>query len=94
MLSLEHLLEGGESQIFNLGNGNGFSVREVIKSAEKVTGKKILAIEDKRRAGDPPKLVGSSDKIKKTLGWSPKYANIDDIIKTAWEWHKKLNASK
>lgn len=94
MLSLEHLLKGGESQIFNLGNGNGFSVREVIQSAEKITGKNISAIEDKRRAGDPPKLVGSSDKIKKILGWSPKYANIDDIMKTAWEWHKKLNTVK
>ena len=91
MLSLQHLLNDGDNEIFNLGNGNGFSVKEVIESARKITGKTINAIEDKRREGDPPKLVGSSEKIRKKLGWDPKYADIDTIVKTAWEWHKKLN---
>ncbi len=90
ILALEYLLNGGESQVFNLGNGNGFSVMEVIKKAEEITGKKINYIEWDRRSGDPPILVGSSEKIKNILNWKPKYYDISFIIKTAWEWHKKL----
>ena len=89
VLGLKYLLSGGESQVFNLGNGNGFSVREVIETARKVTGKEIPAIESDRRPGDAPILVGSSDKARKILGWNPKYADLSKIISDAWQWHQK-----
>jgi UDP-glucose 4-epimerase len=87
--ALKYLEAGGESEVFNLGNGNGFSVREVIEEARKVTGKEIKATETERRAGDPPVLVGSSEKARKILKWQPKYDDLTKIISTAWEWHKK-----
>ncbi|OEC86725.1 MULTISPECIES: UDP-glucose 4-epimerase GalE [Methanobacterium] len=90
ILALEYLQNGGESDFFNLGNGNGFSVKEVIETAEEVTGKDIRAVEAERRAGDPPVLVGSSDKAKEKLNWKPKYDELSTIIETAWNWHKKL----
>lgn len=80
VLGLEYLLQGGESEVFNLGNGNGFSVREVIEAARGVTGREIKAVESDRRDGDPPILVGSSDKAKKILGWSPQYSDLKKII--------------
>ena len=86
--ALEYLENGGKSDYFNLGNGNGFSVREVIAEARKITGKKIVTVEDERRPGDPPVLVGSSEKIRRTLNWQPKYNDISLIIKTAWNWHE------
>ncbi len=89
--ALKYLEDGGESEVFNLGNGNGFSVREVIEEARKVTGKEIKATETERRAGDPPVLVGSSEKARKILKWQPKYDDLTKIISTAWEWHKKDN---
>jgi UDP-glucose 4-epimerase len=89
--ALKYLEAGGESEVFNLGNGNGFSVREVIEEARKVTGKEIKATETERRAGDPPVLVGSSEKARKILKWQPKYDDLTKIISTAWEWHKKDN---
>ena len=89
--ALKYLENGGESDYFNLGNGNGFSVREVIEMARKVTGKNIIAVEDDRRPGDPPVLVGSSDKIRKILKWNPEYDNLYQIILTAWMWHEKKN---
>ncbi|BDZ67733.1 UDP-glucose 4-epimerase GalE [Methanobacterium ferruginis] len=89
--ALKYLENGGKSEVFNLGNGNGFSVREVIEEARKVTGKKIKATETVRRPGDPPILVGSSDKARKILKWKPKYDDLSQIISTAWEWHKKDN---
>jgi UDP-glucose 4-epimerase len=73
VLGLEYLLQGEESEVFNLGNGRGFSVREVIETANKVTGKQIKIEERDRRPGDPPILVGSSDKARKILGWQPQY---------------------
>lgn len=88
--ALQYLENGGKSDYFNLGNGNGFSVKEVIDTAEKITGQKIIAVEDKRRPGDPPVLVGSSDKIRKKLKWKPKYDDLSMIINTAWKWHKKI----
>lgn len=91
-LSLDYLIDGGESSIFNLGNGNGFSVKNIIDKVRDITGKNVQAVEADRRKGDPPILIGSADKIKRTLGWKPKYDDIDTIIKTAWEWHKKNNA--
>ncbi|NYB51140.1 MAG: UDP-glucose 4-epimerase GalE [Methanobacteriaceae archaeon] len=90
--ALKYLEEGGQSEVFNLGNGNGFSVREVIEEAKKVTGKKIKATETERRPGDPPILVGSSEKARRILKWQPKYDDLNKIITTAWEWHKKDNS--
>ena len=90
ILALEYLQNGGESDFFNLGNGNGFSVKEVIETAEEITGKNIKAVEAERRAGDPPTLVGSSTKAKETLNWNPKYDELSKIIETAWNWHQKI----
>jgi UDP-glucose 4-epimerase len=89
LLALEALLSDGESAVYNLGNNRGYSVREVIELAGKVTGKKIPVIEADRRPGDPARLIASSEKIKKSLGWKPKYENLETIIKTAWAWHQK-----
>nr|WP_199301437.1 UDP-glucose 4-epimerase GalE [Trichocoleus sp. FACHB-90] len=89
VLGLKYLLEGGKSDVFNLGNGNGFSVREVINTAQTVTGREIKAIECDRRPGDAPTLVGSSDKAKRILGWCPEYADLSKIIAHAWQWHQQ-----
>jgi UDP-glucose 4-epimerase len=89
ILGLEYLLQGGESTIFNLGNGSGFSVREVIDAALRVTGKPIPVIEADRRPGDPPALVGGSDRARSILGWNPQYSDIDTILTHAWQWHQK-----
>ncbi|MEW6107751.1 MAG: UDP-glucose 4-epimerase GalE [Nitrospirota bacterium] len=88
--ALKYLFDGGKSDVFNLGNGKGFSVREVIGVAKSVTGKDIKVIESKKRKGDPPILVGSSAKAFDILGWSPQYTKIEDIIQTAWKWHQKV----
>ena len=82
-------LEPGKTGFYNLGNGDGYSVRQVIECCEKISGKKIPAIEKPRRAGDPPKLVAAADKAKNELGWKPKFPKLEDIVATAWEWHKK-----
>ncbi len=89
LLALEALLSGGKSAVYNLGNNRGYSVREVIELARKVTGKPIPTVEAARRPGDPAILIASSDKIKKTLGWKPKFEDLENIIKTAWVWHQK-----
>jgi UDP-glucose 4-epimerase len=89
LLALEYLRDGGKSDVFNLGNGNGFSVREVISTAKELTGRDIPYVESKRRPGDPPVLIGSSDKIRKILGWDPVYNSLNQIIDTAWRWHNK-----
>lgn len=89
ILALEALLSGERSNIYNLGNSRGFSVREVIKSAEKVVGRKIPVKEVGRRSGDPAILIASSDKIKKDLGWKPKYTDLEEIIYSQWKWFKK-----
>ena len=88
VLGLEYLLRGGDTAVFNLGNGNGFSVKQVIDTAKMVTGRDIKVVESDRRAGDPPILVGSSDKARKTLGWEPQYPDLQQIITHAWQWHK------
>jgi UDP-glucose 4-epimerase len=88
ILALNKLEEGGISGIYNLGNGNGYSVKEVIETARKVTGKKIISIESSRRPGDPARLVASSEKIRKELGWVPKYPDLETIVETAWRWHR------
>lgn len=89
VLGLKYLLNGGETAIFNLGNGNGFSVREVIDVARQVTGRDIPAVECDRRPGDPPALVGSSEKARSILGWQPQYADLPTIIRHAWDWHQR-----
>lgn len=94
LLALKHLLSGRNSAVYNLGNNRGYSVREVIELAKKVTGKPIPAIEADKRPGDPAILIASSDKIKKKLGWKPKYEDLETIIKTAWKWHQKEADSK
>lgn len=89
ILGLKYLLNGGEREVFNLGNGSGFSVREVIETAASVTGRDIKVVERDRRPGDPPVLVGSSDKARRILGWQPQYPNLNEIITHAWQWHQK-----
>jgi UDP-glucose 4-epimerase len=84
-----HALDRESKLIFNLGNGRGFSVREVIDAAREVTGHSIPAVESPRRAGDPAVLVASAEKIMRELGWKPKYADLKTIIRTAWKWHRK-----
>ncbi|PQP35468.1 UDP-glucose 4-epimerase GalE [Desulfobacteraceae bacterium SEEP-SAG9] len=90
MLALEYLFKGGRSDVFNLGNGEGFSVKAVIKTAAKVTGKKIKAAEWHRRPGDPDVLVGDCAKVKNILKWEQQYNDLPTIIRTAWQLHKKL----
>ena len=87
ILAVEYLVNGGESDIFNVGNGVGFTVKEVIETARKVTGLPIRAIEEERRPGDPDVLIASSQKAKDILGWKPKLNSLEDIISTAWKWH-------
>ncbi len=87
--ALKYLQDGGVSEVFNLGNGEGFSVREVIDTAEKVTRKNIMVTETIRRPGDPPVLVGSALKARELLDWQPRYKNLSLIIETAWRWHQK-----
>jgi UDP-glucose 4-epimerase len=88
ILALNYLSDGGKSDVFNLGNGIGFSVKEVVEEARRVTGHPIPAVAAPRRAGDPARLVASSDKAKEILGWKPEYADLHEIISTAWNWHK------
>lgn len=87
LLSLDSLRAGGESRTFNLGNGRGFSVKEVIDAAREVTGANFLSKSLPRREGDPAVLVASSEKIVSALGWRPKFAELKTIIETAWSWH-------
>lgn len=89
ILAIEWLFDGGDSRIYNLGNGAGYSVREVIKTAGKIINSEIQAIETTRRPGDPAILVASSERIKKELGWTPKYPELEKIIQSAWKWHQE-----
>lgn len=88
ILAVKYLMDGGKSDIFNLGNGVGFTVKEVIETARKVTGDPIKAVVSPRRAGDPARLIASSEKAKRVLGWKPEHADLEEIIATAWNWHK------
>lgn len=88
ILAVDYLMKGNESNIFNLGNGVGFTVKEVIDTARKVTGHEILARIAERRAGDPARLIASSDKARQVLLWKPEHADLEEIISTAWNWHK------
>ena len=89
ILAVHKLREGSESNIYNLGSGNGFTVKEMIETARKVTGHEIPAKVCERRAGDPAKLVASSEKARRELGWVPKHENVEDMISSAWNWHQK-----
>lgn len=88
ILAVEYLIKGNPSNIFNLGNGIGFTVKEVIETARKVTGDPIKAEMSPRRAGDPAVLIASSEKAKTVLGWKPEHADLEEIIASAWNWHK------
>lgn len=85
-----HALEQSSRLIYNLGNGLGFSVSEVVESARRVTGREIPVIESPRREGDPAVLIASSEKIRRELNWQPKFPKLEDILKSAWEWHKSF----
>lgn len=89
VLALKNLLKTNKSEIYNLGNGRGFSVREVIAAVKKITGREFKVVEADRRAGDPAILVASSDKIISELGWKPKIPEIERIVASAWRWHEK-----
>ncbi len=91
ILALKYLLDGGESDCFNLGNGLGFSVRQVIDAVKTVTKKDFKVTEVERRDGDPAILVASSEKVKNKLGWKPQFTDIKVIIESAWKWHQKIN---
>ncbi len=93
VLGLKYLLDGGETEAFNLGNGNGFSVREAIEVARQVTGREINVVEKERRPGDSTVLLGSAEKARKQLGWQPKYPELSDIIAHAWQWHQIRHGS-
>ena len=91
-LANAHILALGEaaSGCYNLGTGGGSSVREVIESCRKITRRKIETIEKPRRLGDPPRLIASSERIKKELGWKPQFQSLDAIVQSAWKWHQKF----
>ena len=88
ILALEKLEQKRISGIYNLGNENGFSVREVIETVRKISNRKILSVDSPRRSGDPARLVASSKKIREELGWAPSFADLETIVATAWKWHK------
>jgi len=91
-LARAHMLALGapDSAFYNLGTGGGTSVREVVAACAKVTGRKITTIENPRRPGDPPRLIASSEKIKKELGWEPQFQSLEAIVDSAWKWHEKF----
>lgn len=89
ILALEYLKNGGTSEVFNLGSNSGYSVKEMLEAAREVTGKEIPAQVMPRRAGDPSRLVASSEKAQAILAWKPEYTDIKKIIETAWKWHVK-----
>jgi len=88
LLALE-ALDTRDNLLYNLGNGAGYSVRQVIETARRVTGRRITAVANPRRPGDAPRLVASSEKIRRELGWQPKYPGLEEIIASAWAWHQK-----
>ena len=85
---MNYLVGGGDSRVFNLGSGNGFSVKDIIDTAKNVTGINIPVEYGERRKGDPSTLIASSDCIKDILGWNPKHSELSQIISDAWRWHR------
>jgi UDP-glucose 4-epimerase len=94
ILGLQYLQSGKKSEVFNLGNGLGFSVRSVVETVEKVCARRIRISEKPRREGDPAVLVGSSEKAKRVLGWRPAFPKMEQIVETAWKWHQALHRSR
>lgn len=88
ILSLQYLMDGGESMAMNCGYGHGYSVKEVIDTAKRVTGRDFRVVETERREGDPPILVADCSKIKETIGWKPEHDDLEYIIETAWNWER------
>jgi len=91
LLSLEYLVSGGDSRAYNMGNGQGYSIRDVIDTVKKVTGSGFEVIESPRRDGDPASLVADSTQLQADLGWEPKYPDLETIIQHAWNWEQKHN---
>lgn len=91
-LALNHLVAGGESEVFNLGNGDGYSVSQVIDTVSRVTGRPVQVQYQPRREGDPARLVADAAKIQKKLGWTPRYPALDDIVAHAWAWEQRVCA--
>jgi UDP-glucose 4-epimerase len=90
--ALAYLRQGGDSTTLNCGYGHGYSVREVIQSVERVTGRKLKVVESPRRAGDPPYLIAKNERIKSVLGWQPRLDDLDAIVRSSWDWEQKLAA--
>lgn len=93
LLALESLVAGGDSRVYNMGNGQGYSIRDVIDTVKKVTGSDFDVVEAPRRDGDPARLVADSKQLQADLGWKPKYPDLETIIQHAWDWEKKHNWS-
>ena len=94
ILALEWLMGGGASDAFNVGNGSGYSVREVVRAVEEVTGKKVPYVVGPRREGDPPKLVADSTKLRRALQWTPRHSDLRDIVSSAWNFEKKRSVQQ
>ncbi|MFZ2197654.1 MAG: NAD-dependent epimerase/dehydratase family protein, partial [Thermodesulfovibrionales bacterium] len=94
MLALDYLSAGNESRVFNCGYGHGYSVREVVEKVKQVTGVDFRVNETSRRAGDPPSLIADSLRIRNELGWRPVHDDLEYIIRTAWQWEKRLHIQK
>jgi UDP-glucose-4-epimerase GalE len=94
VLALQHLMSDGESRAYNLGNGQGYSVKEVIQMTERVSGKPVPVQYGPRRAGDPPRLVADASQIRKDWGWSPKFTALEQIIDHAWKWELRKQSAK
>lgn len=94
LLTLDALRRGGGSKIYNLGNGRGFSVEEVIDACRSVTGLPIKVVRAPRRAGDPARLIASSDRARQELGWTPHYLSLESIVETSWRWHRKRRGGR
>ncbi|MDH5184913.1 MAG: hypothetical protein OEX12_13605 [Gammaproteobacteria bacterium] len=91
MRALEYLVEGGKSRVYNMGNGQGYSIRDVINTVKKVTGNEFEVVEAPRRDGDPARLIADSTQLQNDLGWQPKYPDLETIIQHAWNWEQKHN---
>ena len=89
MLALNALMNGTPTTVYNVGTGKGYSVKKIIEAARQITGKNIRVFEKGRRAGDSAQLVASAEKIRRELGWQPRYTEIEKIIESAWRWHRK-----
>jgi len=92
LVALDYLAEGGDSVTLNCGYGHGYSVREVLDTVQKALGGPLNILEKERRAGDPPSLVADASRIREVLGWTPRYDDLDFIVKTALDWERKLQA--